>query len=259
MRVSTASLVVPLLILFSSCSGSRSQEALREPQIAPTESMTQAGSEDPKEVAMTALAGLRQLLAAGQDYHAMGFDSPKQISEATLGDPASVSLVRLDQLRDYKSNIDPQSLLVDAHRLVYPVNVSGRGRTLITLEKKAGKWQFVSFGDQDIAENLVKVRQDKSTAPGGEPASDYFLVQVDSLFLTFLGIRSNTNAGSPTLILVPLNGAAELRAGPGFHQHMKFLSANPNFNAENEGTKKAKEVFLILSDAAQKLDESEPF
>jgi hypothetical protein len=211
--------------------------------------------DDPKQAALRALSNLGQLLAVGQNYSAMGFDSPEQVSQATLGDPISVYNVGIDQLRDYTGSSDPDSLLVDTHRLSYPVIAAGHGRTLITVEMKNGKWQFVSFGDQSVARNLVRVRNDKASAPGGSPATKFFMVRVKALFLTFLADRVEGTG----LRLVPLNASEELKLSPAFRDNHAFLTENPNFNAEKEGSKKAQDVFAGLADAAKKTDSSKPF
>ncbi len=219
----------------------------------------QAGFDDPKVAATNALANLRKVLAAGQNSREMGFDSIEQVDTASLGEPIQLYTVGIDQLSEYVPTKDPQSLLVDTHRLLYPVIANGRGRVLIALEMKDSKWHFVSFADQHLADNLVRVRRDKSSAPGSGPVTSYFMVQVKGLFLSFLGNRPGGASSGSSLLLVPLNGREELRLSLAFRDNHAYLIENPNFNAEDEGGEKAKDVFSALSKSAKKIDASKPF
>ena len=143
--------------------------------------------------------------------------------------------------------------------MVFPVVADGSGRTLITVEQKNGKWYFVSFGDQRVARNLMRVREEKSSAPGGLATSQYFLVQVKAMFLTFLGNQQPGSAGANSLRLVPLNGKTELNVSPAFRENKSFLMHNPEFNAEEAGTMRAKDVFGALATSAKSIDSSKPF
>ena len=259
MRVPIIIAVACALTLLSACSTDKSggQKNLASAAVSPVE--VQNAFDDPKEAALSGLSAVRRMLETNQDYDGMGFRSAEEFSHATIGDPSSLFGVGVDKLADYKPEADPQSMLVDVHRLMYPVMVGGEGRALITVEQKEGKWRFVSFGDPEVAKNLVRVRGHKSAAPGGSAPSSYFMVRVNSLFLTFLGkIEKTTDAPGGSMVLVPLNGKQALKTGPGFRDNPQFLLANPKFNAENEGSKKANDVFGALAAEAKKIDRSKP-
>ena len=56
----------------------------------------------------------------------VGFDDPSEAASATLGEPIRVSMVRLDALRKYSAGGDPERLLTDVGRVIYPVFVGDR-------------------------------------------------------------------------------------------------------------------------------------
>ena len=240
-------------------SGQGSQNNASQSQSTPASTADATGFDDPRSAATDALSTLKPLLTEGKNFKEMGFDSLEQIDRASLGEPASVFAVGLDQLRDYSPSSDPQSLLIDTKRMVFPVVADGSGRTLITVEQKDGKWHFVSFGDQRVANHLMRVREEKSSAPGGLATSKYFLIQVKALFLTFLGNQQPGGAGANSLRLVPLNGKSDLNMSPAFRENKSFLMHNPEFNAEEAGTMKAKDVFGALATSAKSIDSSKPF
>ncbi len=267
MRILLSCVIVVVLGIHASCSSGNSAEVnspdptntAAKSQPAPTSVAATAEFNEPKMAAIDALSKLRQLLTASENFREMGFDNLEQVDRASLSEPATVYAVGLDQLRNYTVGSNPQDLLIDTKRMVFPVVADGNGRTLITVEQKEGKWQLVSFGDQRVAANMVRVRQDKSSGPGGLSTSNYFVVQVKALFLTFLGNHQPGSSAAHSMRLVPLNGKIELEMSPAFQRNKSFLIANPQFNAEAEGTMKAKDVFSELSSTAKKIDSSTPF
>lgn len=266
MRMPIFCLLVLLLEINTACSGGdpatmtsqNSQNNVVQSQASPAEMADAITFDDPRLAATNALASLKHLLTEGQNFRDMGFDNLEQLDQARLGEPASVYTVGLDDLRDYTPSSDPQALLIDTKRMVFPVVVDGSGRTLITVEHNDGKWHAVSFGDQRVARNLVRVREDKSSDQG-VPTSNYFLVQVNALFLTFLGNQQPNAVGANSLRLVPLHEKDELELSLAFRENKAFLERNRTFNAEDEGSMRAKDVFGALSTTAKKIDSSKPF
>lgn len=59
--------------------------------------------------------------------------------------------------------------------------------------------------------------------------------------------------------LIPLHAKDELAASPAFRENKAFLVQNQSFNAEDEGSMRAKDVFGTLSTTAKKVDSSNPF
>lgn len=135
MRTFITCMLVVLLGINTGCSGrdsepvnsQNSQNTVGQSQSSPPETPAPITFDDPKRAATDALANLRHLLAEGQNFREMGFDSLEQLDQATLGEPASVYTVGLDDLREYSPRADPQSLLIDSKRVVFPVVVNTEG------------------------------------------------------------------------------------------------------------------------------------
>jgi hypothetical protein len=151
------------------------------------------------EAAKQGLETLRKLVNAN-NYRAMGFESLDELRSATLGDPLHVYLVRLDQLREYRPESDPDKLLTDIGQELYPVVVGGAVRSSVLVAKEREHWSAVSFGGA----NLVKVFDQKrieSSSSAKVPVSAYFEVDVASMNLYFLGYWKENR-----LTLIPLLG-----------------------------------------------------
>src|SRR4030095_1880262 len=124
MRISMILGIVVLLGILTACSGRNSatvssqdaQNRSGSSQPSPASTADSKEFEDPKVAATNALSKLKQLLMEGQNFREMGFANLEQVDRASLGDPASLYVVGLDQLRDYGPANDPRSLLVDAKR-----------------------------------------------------------------------------------------------------------------------------------------------
>ena len=67
------------------------------------------------------------------------------------------------------------------------------------------------------------------------------------------------SVGANSLRLLPLHEKNELAASLAFRDNKAFLEGNRKFNAEDEGSMRAKDVFGVLSATAKKLDSSNPF
>jgi hypothetical protein len=65
------------------------------------------------------------LVNAG-NYAARGFESVDEVRQATLGEPLQVDQVGLDALRGFNEQTNPETLLVDIRRNLYPVKVGAR-------------------------------------------------------------------------------------------------------------------------------------
>lgn len=162
------------------------QQAVRAPQ-----------STSSSEAASHGLDTLRKLVNAS-NYRSMGFDSVDEVRSASLGDPLHIYMVRLDQLRDYQSNADPDKLLSDVDQELYPVVVVGSVRSAVLVEKQGEKWAAVSFGGANLVKALAQRRSD-SAATSKTAAASYFEVHVAALNMYFLGFHQEDR-----LMLIPL-------------------------------------------------------
>jgi len=163
---------------------------------------------DAQSAANASLATFRKLVTS-DNYKEMGFESPGEVVNATLGDPMRVYLVKLDQLKEYKQGGDPNALLTDLNRIVYPVVVREQVRSSITVEAIDGKWKTTTFGQGATTKQIAEAKKAvaaNSQSRGAEP----FIVHVAALNLYFVGHRADNK-----LMLTPIVSVDnyKLRAG----------------------------------------------
>jgi hypothetical protein len=172
-----------------------------------------------RDAATQSLGTLRTIVTK-DNYRAMGFASVDEVSRMELGSPFSMFYVRLDQLRGFKSLTNPDTLLVDSGRLLYPVSSGGAVRSSITMAMVNEQWRATGFGQASFVQRLVAARKD---------AGDV-VVQIPSLSLTFLGRRVQGQ-----LMLEPILDDARLglRAGAALPAADVFTRLVPEANRYN--------------------------
>ena len=147
--------------------------------------------------AQAALSEFSQLVTA-RNFKALGFDSPRDIRQAVLGDPFGEYMVRLDELKKFTSDINPVDLLHPTERITYPLLVEGATRSGVTVVKRDGKWIPEGIGGANYTRILNEVRS-QAVQETGRNSTDFFAVRVPALNMTFLG----TGNGSE-LTLIPI-------------------------------------------------------
>jgi hypothetical protein len=103
------------------------------------------------------LATLRQVVNAG-NYASLGFESEAEVRQATLGEPLQVYRVQLDALRAFTENTDPETLLVDIRRSLYPVRVGDRVATSIFVTGSREGWRASELGNAAVARLVNRYR-----------------------------------------------------------------------------------------------------
>ncbi|MBE7446943.1 MAG: hypothetical protein HS132_17665 [Planctomycetia bacterium] len=168
----------------------------------------QSDNTEPQKVASESIVTLRKLVNE-QNYKAMGFESPDEVSTVALGEPIRVFLVRLDQLREYQPGSDPNKLLIDGDKIIYPFTVKEQVRSSVVVEKINEAWNATNFGGPHLIKILANIRKNTSDSTG-LPISSYFAVQVAALNLYFVGHRTDNE-----LMLTPLldDPGFEFKAG----------------------------------------------
>jgi hypothetical protein len=186
------------------------------------------------------------VLAGGitpENYESYGLKSYGEVRRLTLGRPVELSYVSDDELTEFGSEMTLQKLIKQSQTRMYPVLTDGEGRVLIRVSKYDKGWRFDSFGENDVARNLVRLEQRTSEKNdlGGVPQ---MAVDVLSMNLCFAAIGKSSSDES--LRLVPLNDRKLLEYSGGFDTS-DFLHKHPSFNAEPYGEANAREVFDALS------------
>jgi hypothetical protein len=180
---------------------------------------------DAQSAATQSLTIFRRLVN-NQNYRDLGFESPDEVANATLGEPLPVMFVRLDQLRGYQAGTDVNSLLGQSNEVNFPVIANNQVRSSVVVEQVNGRWKTGTLGNGALAKHIAAVRRDRTGAA---------LVHFAALGLYFLGERNTDNKWT----LTPLVSNSELN-----------LAAGRPIPAE--------EVFTRLAGAAKTLRDDAP-
>jgi hypothetical protein len=156
-----------------------------------SQELPQASVEKANEQALRWLENLQKVITP-ETYKALGFESVEEAHRAKLGSPLPVFMVRLDRLKEYNKETDPNSLLDYTHHIIFPVNVGGVQRTGLTLKEKDGQWQLASFGRPSFTKALTRTLQTEADSSKSLPES-FFVVEIPALHDYFIARRSDNN------------------------------------------------------------------
>jgi hypothetical protein len=159
-------------------------------------------STNPEEAATTAI-GVLQKLVNEQNFRELGFDSVDQVKQAQPGQPFNVFKIGLEQLKGYKAEADPNGLLAQSPKTLYPVVVNGQVKSSFTVNHRESGYQASSFGNAAIIKSLSQYRQ------SGVVGND-FVVRVPAFNMYYLGRRIENR-----LLLVPIIDDPRLKLKPG--------------------------------------------
>lgn len=129
-------LIAAMVYLLSGCQTARTQPPPRS---------------TPAVAAQEGLATLKQVVNAN-NFAALGFKSVEEVRTATLGQPLQIYRVQLDALRNFTVGTNPETLLVDAKRSLYPVEVSQRVASSIFVTQARDGWRAGELGNAAVAQ-----------------------------------------------------------------------------------------------------------
>ena len=175
-----------------------------------------------KGVATQALATLQEL-GRRTTFKDMGFQSVDEMANAKLGEPLSVFMVELEDLRAYRPGSDANKLLKPIDKVIYPVSANDQVRTSIVLQKGKEGWKTSDFGGANFARLVTRARDESAKATNLAPAA-YFVVQAPALNVYFLGYRQDGK-----LMLTPLidDPDMNLKAGTALPAEQVFDQLRP--------------------------------
>lgn len=165
-----------------------------------------------EELHQAALVGKNRyrLLVNEDNFKALGLDHPADAANAEFGTPLKDYLVRLDQLKEYKSGEDAAKLLTDTGIVHYPLVLGGKTLSSLALATVDGRWEVVSIGDAvRSAKRSDAVVQSAKALHQAEVS--YFTVRIPAFNLEF---EAATDAAG-VLQLTPIVDSPEwgLQAG----------------------------------------------
>ena len=147
--------------------------------------------EEPEaSTAETALAEIQQS-ASPEFAGRLGFDAGDDLSKATLGEPAQVYVIGLQQARAYSGNEEAMAFLGKSIRTIYPVNIEEVTKSSVGLsrDENGGEWKVTSMGRPRLSRSLAQLRQQYAAAAGVD-LSGFFVVEVPACYFMFLGHQS---------------------------------------------------------------------
>lgn len=168
----------------------------------------QAFIKETQSIASESLGSLREFAKAGHDKD-LGFDSADEAARATLGEPLSVFMVTLEDLRRYEPGQPATNLLKPLEKVIYPVAVNDRVKSSIVVEKTAEGWKPTTYGRPNFIKLLTDTRS-KIVADNSATTDGQFVVQVPALNAYFIGYQSD---GKLMLASVIDDPALKLSAG----------------------------------------------
>src|SRR5215216_1922619 len=182
MRILPRSIIVLIVILvlvgIALALAARGSGSQSEPPTAP----------DAQAAAEQGLETFRQIVTP-ENYLALGFQSPEEVKDAQLGQPLGVLRVPLDQLKAFSPDRDPEELLMDENRSIYPVTVKEEVRSSIAVEGRNERWTATDFGNPKLITALTQFQRESSD----------FIVQIPAFSLFFIARRSDN-----VLLLTPI-------------------------------------------------------
>lgn len=175
-----------------------------------------------KGVALQALATLQEL-GRRTTFKEMGFQSVDEMANAKLGEPLSVYMVELEDLRAYRPGSDANKLLKPIDKVIYPVSANDQVRTSIVLQKGKEGWKTSDFGGANFARLATRARDESIKATNLPPAA-YFVVQAPALNAYFVGYRQEGKLMLASLIDDP---DMNLKAGTALPAEQVFDQLHP--------------------------------
>ena len=148
----------------------------------PPQRLDRRSIEQAREAAERALRTFA-LLVNEQNFEELGFASPGEVTEATLGDPIEEFFIRLDNLQKYEP--DQRGIVISpTRRLTYPVLAGNEQRSSLTVGAGDGGWNALSFGGPNYARLLTAARKSLRGEQGS--SSEIFEVRVPALNVSFV-------------------------------------------------------------------------
>lgn len=171
------------------------------------------GCATPHEVAQTSLDDLQKLNVPAKTAEDeafvkdVGFDSLEDTADSQLGSPLRLYNVPLFQLQQFKQGDDPEKLLADTGRVIFPLMVKGQFRSSFTVMDSSltltKGWQGSRVTRTGFKRLIRKIEQLK-------PSSSSFIVLIAPLRLLLLGDHT---AGRLVLTAIEDNPHFTLKAG----------------------------------------------
>jgi hypothetical protein len=163
-------------------------------------------AQPPAEDRDKALESLKRLVT-DENFRDLGFDARGDVAGATLNVPFRRYFVTGTELRAFKDQDNPMSVIRDSGEWLFPVRAGNNVRCFITMADRGNGWRGVAFGQAEIAQGLTSMRAERSAA-NNLPAASFFAVDMTPFGSYLLGWRSDGrlpgDPGNTDFLLLPV-------------------------------------------------------
>jgi hypothetical protein len=128
-------------------------------------------AEEPAAAVKEAAAkGLTSLLPAilGDGVEHYNFSDPKELGQATLGEPFRVYTITPETILNYSSGVPIEKIISPTTVWLFPVVAKAEMRTLLTVDQVAGEWKAVAVGSSGLAKQWAEITQERPASEGYE-------------------------------------------------------------------------------------------
>ncbi len=138
-------------------------------------------------LAQKALGDLSQS-ARQVDLKSIGFENEKQVREAKIGVPIGDYTIHLNELKEYRPGRPAAEMLHATGRLLFPVEVNQKARSMVTLSLQQEAWVIESFGGQNQIQTITDLRKSIANSEG-RSENELFQVRIPALQLAFIAVE----------------------------------------------------------------------
>lgn len=151
----------------------------------------------PEQAAAKALETFT-LMVDDQNYRRMGFESPGQLREASLGEPIEELTIPLAVLKAGEPAGDSEKILEKSVTRHYPLVIQNRVLSEVTIRCEGDNWKPSGFGGIGHVRDMSQMRQ-RLAAEKNLKSHQIFEVAVPQLQISFMGYKEDGH-----LFLTPL-------------------------------------------------------
>jgi hypothetical protein len=166
------------------------------------------------------------------DVRTLGFDTLEQALDAKLGQPITDVMIRLDELREYRTGDQAKAIMHATGRLIYPLEIDRKARSSMVLSlNESNNWTLESFGGAKQVSMITKLRKELANKDT-KSEKEYYQVRVPALQLMFIGTDLDGTGFLSPLFDMPVYGLSKGEIYPASEVLSKLIDAARDHNGE---------------------------
>jgi hypothetical protein len=155
-----------------------------------------------------------------------GFSSLQELKSSALSNPFAIAIISLDKLKNYTSNTDVNSLIIQTPRYIYPIINKNNSEVInaMMVDNPTGReWSLVSMGrSKDLAKAIYLQNKERP--------DNYFISSMPSFGLYFISFYSNNILMMIPITSDPQNKVEAGRAQPAQHIFAAYVPVARRYN-----------------------------